>query len=130
MPTWTSRLTWKSTGDGEPFVATVAVEADEEVNGNITVDPNTTEEISVAFDPDNLQGVRITSDQHVNLLVNDEDDPDQVIGLQAGRPFRWFARSGIPNPFLGDVTVLYLANAGDVAANVTIRLAWNNQGAP
>lgn len=107
---------------GASLSASIAVEADEEVNLSVDLATAVTnQEYDWAIEGDNMQSLYILSDQAVTIKVNSTSVPDLTIALAAGVPYSWFVGMGFTNPLAGvTVTKIYVTNASGSTAAIQI----------
>jgi hypothetical protein len=123
--THTINLNWQSGGGG--FISkSVTLTGIEENNRDQSVAASTTNLlVPLAFVVADLQSIYIFSDQDLTLKTNSSGSPQETITLKANKPLAWYKDCGLPVPFAGDVTALYVTNAGATLANFSLRALGN-----
>lgn len=78
---------------------------------------------AVAFtcDVSALKSLWISSDQDITIKTNSSSVPQETIALKANQPITWVDGDVQAKPFAGDVTAIYVSNAGAAAAALEIR---------
>lgn len=99
--------------------------SDGEINRSLTgadaVPGSTTNQaITIAFLLAGLKSIYLLSDQDVAIKTNSSGSPQETINLKAGQPIIWAQGLGLAPLFAGNITAMYVTNAGSVAANVNI----------
>jgi hypothetical protein len=82
----------------------------------------TTDDFGIEFPVDisATKGIYLMSDADVVIETNSTSAPQETITLKAGVAVAWkYGASPGSAPFSGDVTMLYVSNAGAAAANLT-----------
>jgi len=68
-----------------------------------------------------LTAFYMCADQALEIATNSAGAPQETITLAANKPFVYVPGSGLPSPFAGNVTGLYVTNASGAAASLQIR---------
>lgn len=77
--------------------------------------------VSCAFTLAQLKVFAMVSTRALTVKTNDAIAPQETITLAANSPFVYIPGSGVPVPFAGNVTALYVSNASGGTAALTIR---------
>jgi len=114
--------TWQGQS-GLPISKGVVLTASEEVNFDFQVAASTSNQpFNLAFTKVDLQSIFILSDQTVTIKTNSSSTPQDTLTITGNDPYQWDINCGIANPFAGNVTSGFTSNAGDTAANVSVRV--------
>ena len=124
---FTHNVTVNYTSGGATVSGSFSNTADGEDNRDVTVpSANTLTPLLVNMNVDvsQLQSLMILSDKDISIKTNDATTPQETLTIKANVPFIYVANQGANNtlPFAGDVTALYMINAGASAASVKIRM--------
>ena len=102
----------------------VVVETDGYDEREPVIDATTDDvEVALSLAVADAKMIYIVSDQDVLLETNSGSAADDSFNLTAGQEMFWRDGSGVVCPFTTDVTAFFFSNAGDVDANVVIRIA-------
>jgi hypothetical protein len=100
---------------------TRAVSGDLKIGFKDTVAAGVTNQIvAIAFAKARTNFFVFSSDQPVTLKTNSTSSPQETIALPAGGVYAWNNLHTESNPLIGDVTAIYVTNAGPVVANVVL----------
>lgn len=112
-----------NTDVGQIATATQSFTGDEENDFDGQVPANTTNQAAtLQVIKANMVSVLIYSDQALTIKTNSSSTPQDTIVLAAGVPVIWNSSMSAAAPFSGNVTNMFLTNAGSVVANVKIRV--------
>jgi hypothetical protein len=102
------------------------VEAELNTEVDVEVPALSTVEVDVAIDISTVRTLLLASDKTVNVKTNSSGAPQETIGLTAGVPIivasDGFTGIVVGDVFAGDVTKLFVVNAGSSAANFSLRV--------
>lgn len=100
---------------------------DTEINVDSAVPASTTnKQVDVAVTVANIKSVCIYSDQALTVKTNSTGSPQETITLKAREAVIYSADTGTA-PFAGNVTAMYLTNAGTATANFKFRVLLNQE---
>lgn len=119
----TYTITTSVTGHGVTKTFTETPSADGGHPLDITVPAATTnKQVNVALTRANLAAVVLYATGAVTIKTNSSGSPQETITLVAGEVVKWTSGqgSGLAGcPFSGNITALYITNAGSAAVTVT-----------
>lgn len=100
-----------------PITGTGALVIDESIANAVTNGP-----VDCAFVLARLAAFYMQSDQALTVKTNSAGSPQETLTLVAATPFVYVPGVGLPSPFAGNVTALYVTNASGTAAALEIRV--------
>jgi hypothetical protein len=106
------------------LASSVILTGQEELNIGIVIATGVTNQqiTPFSFTLAKLQDIYILSDQDLTLKTNSTGSPQETLTIKANQPFAWYVGSGIPAPFAGNVTALYVTTGAiPASANLNIR---------
>lgn len=109
---------------GNSLTYTEPITDDSEFNLSVQVAATSTNvEVDWAITVANLKSIAITCDLALTIKTNSTGSPQETITLIAGQVLVWTLQTDGSGhvPFAGDVTKLYVSNAGSTIANFNIR---------
>ncbi len=116
-------ITWAGSGGAAAVGANVSLSSDLEHNLSTTVPGSTSNQSeSIGFTKSKLQMFFAMSDQSITLKTNSSGASNDTISLSPNYPMTWYAGCGSSIPFVGDVTTMFLTNAGSTSATVNVRI--------
>lgn len=119
-------LSLTATSNSEAVSQSVLLTGEGALDVDVVIPKNTADKkVEVAFAVAGLELIFILSGVGLLLETNSGSAAQDSITIAANVPFAWWADSGVPCPFEGDVTAMYFSNtvggANGTDANVTIR---------
>lgn len=119
--THTITKTWAS-GTSAPLSKSVSFVGVRELNIDAAVAASTTNQQELlSFTAASLLEIFISSTQNVTIKTNSSSSPQETLTITGGDPLQWDNTCGIAIPFSGDVTSIFITNAGASSATVSIR---------
>ena len=117
----THTITTSWSNGGAPIQGASINTNDGETNRSLAIPASTTNQaIIIAFLVANLQSCFMLSDQDVTIKTNSSGSPQETISLKAGQPIMWAQGLGLAALFAGNITEMFVTNAGTATANVNI----------
>lgn len=102
------------------YTGDVQLELDDNVNATTT-----NKEFDIAITVANIKSIVITCDKAVTVKTNSTGSPQETITLTAGQAVIWAFDHLEASPFLGNVTKMYVTNAGAAVARFRVSVLLN-----
>ncbi len=125
--TYSHVITQKVNNGEEETSCEITLTGDGKFGRKIAVPAVTTDKaVDLTLDVSKIQSIYIKSDQDLTLETNSASAPDDTINLVANKPYVWYVGCYLTNLLDTDITALYVTNAGDAAALLTIECIFDS----
>ena len=112
----THSVTYTYTWGGTQTRKAVDISADGDDNRIISVpSPSTNLLVALVIDISQLKAFFMVADAALTVKTNSSGAPQETFTLVADQPIIWTSVSGVAIPFAGDVTALYVTQAGSLS---------------
>jgi hypothetical protein len=118
----TAQVRIDAASNGQSISATLSGTGNTEVNFDQSIAAGATNQnFIIALDVSQIKVIVIKSDQALTIKTNSSGSPTNTINLLAGVPYSWVYNANYNTLLLtGDVTSIYVTNAGASAARLQI----------